>query len=389
MEWINTRAGQMQKSPIRKLFDRASGMRDVIHLEMGEPDLPTPAGAVEAADRAARDGKTHYTANNGIPSLRRAIAASPFTNGLSYDPETEVIVTVGAINALALALMCIIEPGEGILVQDPVWLDYFELAKFVGGEVRHIRTVPEEGFRVSAERVRQALTPNSRVLMLNTPGNPTGVVLSRPELEEIARVAVEHDLLVVCDEVYRTLIYDGVPSASIAECPGMKERTLVVNSVSKAFAMTGWRVGFAMGPAKLIAKMTQLQEYLNACVATPCQYAAQWAVEHFEAADAMREIYDARRKVMIAGLHSIPGIRCAMPAGAFYAFADVRAFGMETQILCERILEEARVVCTPGSCFGSCGEGFIRFSYANSIENIEEAIRRLRTFAARLPHADF
>lgn len=389
MEWINTRAGQMQKSPIRKLFDRASGMRDVIHLEMGEPDLPTPAGAVEAADRAARDGKTHYTANNGIPSLRRAIAASPFTNGLSYDPETEVIVTVGAINALALALMCIIEPGEGILVQDPVWLDYFELAKFVGGEVRHIRTVPEEGFRVSAERVRQALTPNSRVLMLNTPGNPTGVVLSRPELEEIARVAVEHDLLVVCDEVYRTLIYDGVPSASIAECPGMKERTLVVNSVSKAFAMTGWRVGFAMGPAKLIAKMTQLQEYLNACVATPCQYAAQWAVEHFEAADAMREIYDARRKVMVAGLHSIPGIRCAMPAGAFYAFADVRAFGMETQILCERILEEARVVCTPGSCFGSCGEGFIRFSYANSIENIEEAIRRLRTFAARLPHADF
>ena len=152
MEWINTRAGQMQKSPIRKLFDRASGMRDVIHLEMGEPDLPTPAGAVEAADRAARDGKTHYTANNGIPSLRRAIAASPFANGLSYDPETEVIVTVGAINALALALMCIIEPGEGILVQDPVWLDYFELAKFVGGEVRHIRTVPEEGFRVSAER---------------------------------------------------------------------------------------------------------------------------------------------------------------------------------------------------------------------------------------------
>ena len=389
MEWINTRAGQMQKSPIRKLFDRASGMRDVIHLEMGEPDLPTPAGAVEAADRAARDGKTHYTANNGIPSLRRAIAASPFANGLSYDPETEVIVTVGAINALALALMCIIEPGEGILVQDPVWLDYFELAKFVGGEVRHIRTVPEEGFRVSAERVRQALTPNSRVLMLNTPGNPTGVVLSRPELEEIARVAVEHDLLVVCDEVYRTLIYDGVPSASIAECPGMKERTLVVNSVSKAFAMTGWRVGFAMGPAKLIAKMTQLQEYLNACVATPCQYAAQWAVEHFEAADAMREICDARRKVMVAGLHSIPGIRCAMPAGAFYAFADVRAFGMETQILCERILEEARVVCTPGSCFGSCGEGFIRFSYANSIENIEEAIRRLRTFAARLPHADF
>ena len=298
-------------------------------------------------------------------------------------------MTVGAINALALALMCIIEPGEGILVQDPVWLDYFELAKFVGGEVRHIRTVPEEGFRVSAERVRQALTPNSRVLMLNTPGNPTGVVLSRPELEEIARVAVEHDLLVVCDEVYRTLIYDGVPSASIAECPGMKERTLVVNSVSKAFAMTGWRVGFAMGPAKLIAKMTQLQEYLNACVATPCQYAAQWAVEHFEAADAMREIYDARRKVMVAGLLSIPGIRCAMPAGAFYAFADVRAFGMETQILCERILEEARVVCTPGSCFGSCGEGFIRFSYANSIENIEEAIRRLRTFAARLPHADF
>ena len=169
----------------------------------------------------------------------------------------------------------------------------------------------------------------------------------------------------------------------------MKERTLVVNSVSKAFAMTGWRVGFAMGPAKLIAKMTQLQEYLNACVATPCQYAAQWAVEHFEAADAMREIYDARRKVMVAGLHSIPGIRCAMPAGAFYAFADVRAFGMETQILCERILEEARVVCTPGSCFGSCGEGFIRFSYANSIENIEEAIRRLRTFAARLPQADF
>ena len=311
----------MQKSPIRKLFDRASGMRDVIHLEMGEPDLPTPAGAVEAADRAARDGKTHYTANNGIPSLRRAIAASPFANGLSYDPETEVIVTVGAINALALALMCIIEPGEGILVQDPVWLDYFELAKFVGGEVRHIRTVPEEGFRVSAERVRQALTPNSRVLMLNTPGNPTGVVLSRPELEEIARVAVEHDLLVVCDEVYRTLIYDGVPSASIAECPGMKERTLVVNSVSKAFAMTGWRVGFAMGPAKLIAKMTQLQEYLNACVATPCQYAAQWAVEHFEAADAMREIYDARRKVMVAGLHSIPGIRCAMPAGAFYALS--------------------------------------------------------------------
>ena len=389
MEWINTRAGQMRKSPIRRLFDRASGMRDVIHLEMGEPDLPTPAGAVEAADRAARDGKTHYTANNGIPGLRRAIAASPFANGLSYDPETEVIVTVGAINALSLALLCAIEPGEGILVQDPVWLDYFELAKFAGGEVLHVRTVPEEGFRVSAERVRQALTPSSRILMLNTPGNPTGVVLRRPELEEIARVAVEQDLLVICDEVYRTLIYDGVSPASIAECPGMKERTLVVNSVSKAFAMTGWRVGCAMGPAKLVAKMTQLQEYLNACVATPCQYAAQWAIEHFETADAMRETYDARRKVMVAGLNSIPGIRCPMPAGAFYAFADVRAFGMETPVLCEQILEEARVVCTPGSCFGGCGEGFIRFSYANSVENIEEAIRRLRSFAARLPHADF
>lgn len=376
--FLTESAMDLRQGGIRAFFDKAKNYSDVINLGIGEPDLDTPRPVIDAAYQAMLEGHTHYTANAGDLPVREQVAEYLAGFGVKADPKTEIIMTIGGMGAVAQSLLCTVGSGDEVLIQDPQWLNYVSQVKFAGGVPVPVPVYQENGFNLQAEDIEKRITPRTKLLMLNSPNNPTGAVMSREELERVAEVAIRHDLLVLSDEVYCEMLYDGAQHNTIAAIPGMKERTLVINSFSKSFSMTGWRVGFAAGPAEIIAKMTVLQENLVACAPAFGQWAARYALETRCQLDEMRGIYQRRRDLIVNGLNSIRGIHCEVPKGAFYAFPDIRALGMKSQEVAEKLLEEVQVVAIPGSAFGANGEGFLRMAYANSEENILKALERIK-----------
>ncbi len=384
MVWINEKAKTLQQGAIRAMFDRANKMTGVISLGIGEPDMPTPALVCKAAKEALDKGITHYTPNAGTLDFRRAIADKSYIRDLHYDPETEIIVTNGGMGALSLLFLVLLNRGDEILIQDPQWLNYVAQVAYCDGTAVRVPTDLAHNFEMQPETIERLITPHTKAIMINTPNNPTGSVMSARTLEKIAALAVKHDLLVISDDVYNTLLYEGAEAPSIASFPGMKERTVIVNSFSKSYAMTGWRIGFVAAPAEIVDRMTKCQENFNACANAPGQYAGTVALEHPELCEQLRRTFARRREILLQGLAEIPGIRCNDPKGAFYVFADISSFGLTSGDFCSRLLDEAKLVCIPGSAFGACGEGFIRIAYTCSDENLKEALNRLGKFCAGL-----
>lgn len=382
--FLNIRSAGMKKGAIRAMFDRAKNFPEAVNLGIGEPDLDTPTEIVEEGCKALRSGKTRYTANAGIIELRTEIAKHLNKYNLSVNPENEIIVTIGGMGALALCLLVTITPGDEVLLQDPQWLNYFSQIKFCGGIPISVPVYEENEFKISPESIKKRITNRTKILMLNSPNNPTGAVLDYNDLKDIARLAKKYDLLVVSDEVYSTFVYDGVKHQSIASIDGMQERTIVINSFSKSFAMTGWRIGFASGNKKIIEKMVRLQENLVACVNASSQYAAIRALSIFNKTDKMIEVYREKRNLIIDGLNSIRGISCYKSKGSFYAFPNVKKIGKNSETVANELLEKANVVTIPGSAFGPHGEGYLRISYANSEENLREAVKRIKKYIENL-----
>ncbi|MBR1455847.1 MAG: pyridoxal phosphate-dependent aminotransferase [Oscillospiraceae bacterium] len=384
MEWINEKAKTLQQGAIRAMFDRANGMTGVISLGIGEPDMATPALVCDAAKEALDKGITHYTPNAGTLDFRKAIAQKSYLKELHYDPASEIIVTNGGMGALSLLFLVLLNDGDEILIQDPQWLNYVAQVAYCGGTAVRVPTDAAHNFEMQPETIEALITPKTKALMINTPNNPTGSVMSAETMEKIAQLAVKHDLLVISDDVYNTLLYEGAQAPSIAGFPGMRERTVIVNSFSKSYAMTGWRIGFVAGPAAIVDRMTKCQENFNACANAPGQYAGAIALDHPELCEQLRQIFERRRSILLEGLAGIEGIKSNDPKGAFYVFADISSFGLSSEEFCNRLLDEQKVVCIPGSAFGACGEGFIRIAYTCSDEDLHEAIARIKAFCAAL-----
>ena len=383
-KWLSSKASALQQGAIRAMFDKARTMENVISMGIGEPDMETPEPICQACAEALQKGYTHYTPNAGLPILREAISKYGLPEPGLYAPNA-VMVTIGAMNALSLLMLVLLEPGDHVMIQNPQWLNYAAQIEYCGGVAVKLPTDPENGFYLDPQTIRDNFVPGkTKALLINSPNNPTGHVLPRENLEQIAQVACELDLLVISDEVYNTLIFEDAEAVSISTFPGMRDRTVVVNSLSKAYAMCGWRVGYAAGPEALIDRMAKCQENFISGVNAAAQYAATYALEHRELTEGLREVFRERREVAIAELKKIPGIKFSEPKGAFNLFPDIRSFGLDSKTFCDRLLEEAHVVCVPGSAFGSVGEGFIRMAYTAKTEDIVEPIRRLREFCAKL-----
>ena len=383
-QWLSKKATALKQGMIRAMFDKARTMTNVISMGIGEPDLETPAPISAACAEALQKGFTHYPPNAVLPMLREAVSKYGLPEPGLYAPN-EIMITIGAMNALSMLMLILLEPGDHVMIQDPQWLNYAAQIEYCGGVAVKLPTDPETGFALKAQTIRDHFVPGkTKILLINSPNNPTGHVMTREDLAEIAEVAKELDLLVLSDEVYNTLVYEDSEAVSISTFPGMKERTVVINSFSKSYAMCGWRVGYAAGPEALIDRMSKLQENFNSGVNAAAQYAAAYALEHRELTEGIRESFRRRREIALAGIRDIPGMRCAEPKGAFYLFPDIRAFGLDSMTFCNRLLEDAGVVCVPGSAFGEMGEGFIRIAYTAKESDIAEAMRRIKEFCAKL-----
>ncbi|MBE6550184.1 MAG: pyridoxal phosphate-dependent aminotransferase [Ruminococcaceae bacterium] len=378
---LNLKAQNTDQGAIRTMFDKAAKMTGVISMGIGEPCQNTNLAICKACADALMSGNTHYAPNAGILTLRKAISKNGFIAKDFFDPETEIMVTNGGMGAFALIMQVILEPGDEVLIQDPQYLNFQKTVSYCGGVAVPVPTTFESGFCMDAEEIRRRYVKGkTKMLIVNSPNNPTGEVVPEDKLREIAKVAVELDLLVLSDEVYGQLLYDGAKPLSIAEFPGMKERTIVVNSFSKAYAMTGWRLGYVAGPRGIIDRMTKVQEYFNSCINTPAQHGAVFALEHPEFIEEIRKDFEERRKIAIEGFSSINGITPNTPKGAFYLFPDIKGTGMDSTTFCNRLLDEAKVVCVPGNAFGECGEGYMRVSYSGEKASVIEAIERIRKF---------
>lgn len=378
--FISEQAKELRQGEIRALFNRAKKYENVISLGIGEPDFATPQAVIGSAYEGLLAGKTHYTANEGDLEARMAVARYLGKFGLQYDPISEIIITIGGMGALSSSLLTLINPGDEVLIQDPQWLNYVSQVNFMRGVPVRVPVYEEEGFSLLANNISSKLTNKSKILMLNSPNNPTGSVIGEKKLKQIAELTIDRDLFVISDEVYCELIYDGEQHKSIASYPGMKDRTVIVNSLSKSFAMTGWRVGFAAGPAEIISKMTVLQENLIACAPAVSQAALVYAFSHPEEIEVMRKAYEGRRDLLFSRLNAISGIHCIKPKGAFYIFANIKDLKISSSEFSQALLEQFQVVVVPGSAFGESGEGYIRMSYATSNENIVEATERIKLF---------
>ena len=375
-------------SPTVAVSDRARQLkaagRDVIDLGGGDPDFPTPMHIVQAAADAMEAGDTHYVASAGIIELRREIARKlREENGVEYGLD-EIVVTPGGKPAVYSAIMTLIDEGDEVLVLDPGWVSYVPEIVMAQGTPVNVPLSPDDNFAITDERIRPYITTRTRAVILCTPNNPTGRVATRAELDVLAKLAQEFDLLVFSDEIYEKLIYDGHTHISIASLPGMRERTVTLNGFSKAYAMTGWRLGFLAAPAPIVRQMLKLYSHSLTCAASFSQRGAVAALAGpQDAIHRMVEAYDRRRRFVIAGLNAIPGIRCALPEGAFYALPDIRGTGLSSAECAELLLEQGGIAVTPGSAFGPAGEGFIRLSYATSDELLHDAIRRIGEVLAR------
>lgn len=360
-------------------------MGDVISLGIGEPDFVTPWHIREAAIYVLERGRTGYTSNLGLPRLRRAVADYVARGyGVSYEPLTEVLVSVGVSEAIDLALRAVLEPGDEVLYHEPCYVSYAPSVVLAGGVACAVATRAEDEFRLRPEALEAAITPRSRVLMLNFPTNPTGATMSADELGAIAEICRRHDLLVFTDEIYSELTYEGASHVSIASLPGMKERTVFLHGVSKAYAMTGWRIGFACAPVELIEAMMKIHQYAILCAPTMSQDAAVEALERgAPAMERMRREYELRRNYIVSAFHDL-GLPCHTPRGAFYVFPDISASGLPSREFSLRLLREKKVAVVPGPAFGACGEGYVRCSYATSLDQIKIAMQRVGEFLSEL-----
>lgn len=383
------RVAQVPPSGIRRFFDIVSEMKDVISLGVGEPDFNTPWTYTDAAIYTLRKGRTHYTGNRGLPELLNLIARYELErHGVEYSPRTEIMATVGASEGIDLALRAIVEPGDEVIVPDPSYVSYMPGVAFANGVCVPAPTYMKDQFKLTPETLRAAITPKTKALILPYPNNPTGAVMGRGDMEAIADVLRNTDIIVISDEIYSELTYSEEGHVSFASIPGMHERTVTLNGFSKAFAMTGWRLGYACAPRELMDVMLKIHQYTIMCAATPSQYAAVEALRtgfstDFADVKRMVETYDMRRRLMVDGLRAA-GLPCHEPMGAFYVFPSVAETGLNSQEFCERLLYEKKVATVPGDAFGKLGEGHIRCSCASSTANIIEAVNRIGEFVAGL-----
>jgi aminotransferase len=380
------RVGRLPASGIRRFFDLAAGIPGVISLGVGEPDFVTPDAFRDAAVRSIKEGKTQYTSNYGLLALREAIAAhTTQLRRVTYDPRAEILVTVGVSEAVDLALRATLNEGDEVIVADPSYVAYVPGIVLAGGVPVAVPTDEANDFRLLAADVRKVITPRTRAILLGFPNNPTGAVLEAEDVRGIAALAKEHDLLVYADEIYDRLVY-GTEHRSILDEAGMKERTIYLAGFSKAYAMTGWRVGYACAPAEIIEQMMKIHQYTVMCVPTAAQYAALEAMRSGEA-EVRRMVaeYDTRRKRMYERFNAM-GLHCFEPRGAFYCFPNVTSTGLTDDQFCERLLKEEQVVVVPGSAFGARGVGHVRACYAASMQNIDEACGRIERFVGRQRH---
>jgi len=382
-DFVTAKIRRVPPSGIRRFFDIAATMDDVISLGIGEPDFATPPNIVQAGVASLEKGETHYTSNSGILELRAALADHlEKLYGVRYDPETELLVTVGVSEALYLAFAATVEPGDQVIVPEPCFVSYNPEVVFAGGTPVNVQTRVENDFQLLASQVEEVITDKTKSLLLGYPNNPTGAVMGRERLLEVARVAEKHDLLVISDEIYDRLVY-GVEHTCFASLPGMRQRTILLGGFSKAYAMTGWRIGYAAAPADILAAMRKVHQYTIMSAPTTAQFAALEALRSGEeAVQEMRARYDRRRRLIVDGLNSI-GLTCFEPRGAFYAFPSIEITGMDDEEFSERLLMEEKVACVPGSAFGQSGAGHVRCSYATAYEQIEQALERLARFAQR------
>jgi aminotransferase len=373
----------LKPSGIRKFFDIVATMKDVISLGIGEPDFVTPGPIIQAGIQALYAGETHYTSNAGLLELRQAITDHiRNTYNVEYDPRTEAIITVGVSEALYLAMTALLNPREEVLIPTPCFVSYQAEVILSGGVPVEIPTFVEDGFQVNPDRLEAAITPRTKAILLGYPNNPTGAVCTRDVLLEIARIAEKHDLIVISDEVYDQLVY-GVHHVCFPSLPGMHPRTVVLGGFSKDYAMTGWRAGYACGPADIIKGLIRIHQYTIMSAPTMSQMAALEAIQHGQIfVDQMREEYDRRRKLIVGGLNQL-GLPTFEPHGAFYAFPNVSITGMDDETFAQKLLDEERVAVVPGNSFGAGGEGYVRCSYATAYEKIEEALSRMQRFMCR------
>ncbi|WP_366921908.1 aminotransferase class I/II-fold pyridoxal phosphate-dependent enzyme [Metallumcola ferriviriculae] len=382
-DFVVQRLKELPPSGIRKFFDLVANTKGVISLGVGEPDFVTPWHVREACVYSLEKGYTMYTSNFGTPELRKGIVrylAERYQ--LEYSPDNQVLVTVGASEAVDLALRSVINSGDQVIIPEPCYVSYKPCAVMAGGEAVSIATKAENDFKLTAEQLRQVITPRSKVLILCYPNNPTGAVMTREELSEIAKVVEENNLLVIADEIYSELSYSG-EHTSFPSLPGMKDRTILINGFSKSFAMTGWRVGFAAGHRDIIAAMVKIHQYTILCAPVTAQMAALEALNNgMGQVEYMVEQYNQRRRLILKRLRDM-GLECFEPRGAFYAFPSIKNTGLNEDDFCEELLKEESVAVVPGSAFGRGGEGHIRISYASSIQQIEEAMDRMERFVAR------
>jgi len=382
-EFVAKKIQGVPPSGIRRFFDIAATMDDVISLGIGEPDFTTPPAVIQAGIASLEAGETHYTSNSGIAELRVALAEHlERLYGLHYDPDKELLVTVGVSEALYLAFAATVDHGDEVIVPQPCFVAYNPEVVLAGGVPVNVRTRVQDDFQVLASDVEEALTPRTKAIHLGYPNNPTGAVMTRERLLDIARLAEKHDLLVISDEIYDRLVY-GVEHTCFATLPRMRERTILLGGFSKAYAMTGWRIGYAAAPAEVLGAMRKVHQYTIMSAPTTAQFGALEALKSGEqAVQEMRARYDRRRRLIVDGLNAI-GLPCFEPKGAFYAFPSIAATGMTDEEFSERLIREERVACVPGSAFGACGAGHVRCSYATAYDKIEQALERMARFARR------
>ena len=371
-------------SGIRKFFDIVSEMKDAISLGVGEPDFDTPWHIREEGIYSLEKGRTFYTANAGLRDLRVEIHNYLKRRcSLNYDPDKEMLVTVGGSEAIDIAMRAMLDPGDEVLVPQPSFVSYVPCAVLAGGVAVPIELEEKDEFRLTPEKLREKITPKSKILVLPFPNNPTGAVMRQEHLEEIAKIVEEHDLFVLSDEIYGELTY-GEEHVSIASIPGMRERTVLINGFSKAFAMTGWRLGYACAPEIILKQMLKIHQFAIMCAPTTSQYAAIDAMKNSdEDVRHMRESYDQRRRYLLHAFEEM-GLECFEPLGAFYAFPSIKRFGMTSDEFANRLLQEEKVAVVPGTAFGDSGEGYLRVSYAYSLKSLKEALGRIERFVKRL-----
>ena len=384
-KYLNPAIAAVPPSGIRKFFDLAATMKDCISLGVGEPDFVTPYSIRNAAINNIVDGRTQYTPNRGTLELRREIAFYlQHRFDISYNPDTEIVVTVGASEAIDIALRAIVGPGDEVLVPEPSYVSYSPSVIFAGGTPVGVETLEKDAFRLTPDALRKAITPNTKALILPYPNNPTGGIMSKADLEEIAKVIREKQILVISDEIYAELTYGENKHVSFASLPGMWDYTVTINGFSKAFAMTGWRVGYLCGPRELIDVMLKIHQYAIMCASREGQAAAYTALAEgrengYSEVLRMRDSYDRRRRLMVNGFRTM-GLNCFEPLGAFYVFPSVRSTGLSSDKFCQELLAAEKVACVPGTAFGPCGEGNVRCSYATGIDKLNAALEKIQRF---------